>query len=419
MKRRYLLLLMMMIGVYAKAQYTFSGTVRNSSGTPLSGKTVFVKADTTINPKLLPAFNLSDVTDTGGKYSVTLPTSVVNGMYIMSSTVNCNSVLSTKTYQYKGNNIVSDFTVCITPAPTISGQVTLGSGSTAASSAKVWLIRIAEDTIIGSITYYKLTPTDSVIASAVGSYAFSHPGSGQDMLVRAAYQSFSANYSKYAPTYYADTLTWPNASWLPYTSTTPSIKMRQVNTPGGPGYVSGFVVVGAGKSTAVGDPLPNRLILLTDTMDKVYGHTVSASDGTFSFSNLPYGTYKIFGDVFGKTSKPLIFTLSASNPQSKFITFQEKSRTFDPMMPALGIANTTQANIRIYPNPATTAISIDGLQSDAVITIYDIAGRQVMPPATLLHGRLHSINISTLPQGHYTVQLSNNAGTSSLKFVKQ
>lgn len=419
MKRRYLLLLMMMIGVYANAQYTFSGIVRNSSGTPLSGKTVFVKADTTINPKLLPAFNLSDVTDTAGKYSVTLPASVVNGMYIMSSTVNCNSVLSTKTYQYKGNNINSDFTVCITPAPTITGQVTLGSGSTPASGAKVWLIRIVVDTVIGSITYYKLTPTDSVIASAGGSYAFSHPGSGQDMLVRAAYQSFSANYSKYAPTYYADTLTWPNASWLPYTSTTPSIKMRQVNTPGGPGYVSGFVVVGAGKSTAVGDPLPNRLILLTDTTDKVYGHTVSLSDGTFSFSNLPYGTYKIFGDVLGKTSKPLIFTLSASNPQSKFITFQEKSRTFDPMMPALNITAATKTAVSVYPNPATDGISIEGLQADAVIAIYDIAGRQVVPPTTLLHGRPHSINISTLPQGHYTVQLSNDTGTYSLKFVKQ
>lgn len=420
MKKQLLLILLMLAGTLANAQYMVSGTVKNTSGTPLQNRQVFVRADSTINPKWFPTFNLQDSTDVNGIYTLTMPSTVVSGMQVMVSTVNCNSVLLTKTYVYNGTNLTSNFSICTTPAPTITGQISMGVSATRAPNAKVQLISKQVDTVIGSTTYYSLKAVDSVIASSNGNFALNYPFNSADMILRASFQSFSGQYAKYAPTYYSDFLTWPEATLLPKnTSSTANIVMKPVNNPGGLGNVSGFVVTGAGKSTAVGDPVPNRLILLTDTMDNVTGFTLSANDGTFGFYGVPYGNYKIFGDVLGKTSQPLYFSLDASHKNMSFITFDDKIRTFNPRMPSLSITTAEQPVVSLYPNPAKDRLVLDNISTDAHATIYDMTGRKAMDNILLRTGFINEVNISQLPQGNYVLQVILADGNQSYKFSKE
>lgn len=420
MKKYLFLILLLLAGSIAHAQYTVTGTVKNTSGTPLSSRVVFARADTTVNPKWFPTFYVTDSTDVNGVYTITMPSSVVNGMQIIVSTVNCNAVVVTKTYVYSGSNITSDFTTCITPDPVITGQVSMGNSSSRAPNAKLQLIEKQIDSIIGGTTYYKLTPIDSVIASSNGNFAFSYPANKAELLIRASFQSFSNHYSKYAPTYYNNVLSWPSATTLPKDSSSyPNIVMKQVLGGGGSGTVSGFVVVGAGKTTAVGDPVPNRLILLTTLTDSAVAFGLSDNAGTFHFGNIPYGTYKIYADVLGKTSQPLIFPVTAMTPNVGFITFDDKVRTINPRVISLGVANTAVQNISIYPNPAKEKLVINTVAADCRAAIYDMAGRRAMDNILLRAGFINEVNISTLPQGSYMLQITAPAGNEAHRFVKE
>lgn len=421
MNKFLLLILLILAGSFANAQYIVSGTVRNASGTPIKGKMIYIRADSTVNPSWLPVFYLQDTTDANGIYYINLPSSVLSGMQLVISTVNCNSVTLTKTYVYNGSNITSNFTICTTPAPTITGQISMGNGTTRAPNAKLQLIGKYLDTVIGGTSYYKLQPLDSVVASSNGGFAFSYPANtSADLLLRASFQSFSGFYNKYAPTYYNNVNYWPLASALPQnTSSTPNIIMKPVINPGGGGTVSGFVVVGAGKTTAVGDPVPNRLIILADTGDNIVGFTLSANDGTFGFYGVPYGQYKIYGDVLSKTSQALYFSLSASNPTMAFITFEDKSRTFDPKMPPLAVANAYIPAISIAPNPAREKLIINSVGADCSAAIYDMTGRIAMSNIQLRAGYINEVNISALPQGNYILQVATDKGKEPFKFMKE
>jgi|GEM_PF-3634522 len=421
MKKHLLLILLLLAGSFAQAQYTITGTLKNTSGTPLANRIVYARADTTVNPSWFPMFYLYDTTDANGVYVMTMPIAVTTGMQVVVSTVNCNSVLLTKTYVYNGSNISSDFSTCITPDPIITGQVSMGTSNSRAPNAKLQLIEKVFDTTIGSTTYYKLQAIDSVVASSNGNFAFSYPSNKGNLLLRASFHSFSNFYSKYAPTYYNNVLYWPSATALPKdSSSSPNIIMKPANKGGGTGSVSGFVVVGAGKTTAVGDPVPNRLIILATLTDSAVAFGLSDNTGTFNFGNIPFGTYKIFADVFGKVSQPLIFAVSSSTPNVGFITFDDKSRSIHPRALSTGVAATVaQQNISIYPNPAKEKLVINNVVADCSAAICDMAGRHVMDNILLRAGFINEVNIANLPQGTYILQVTAPAGNEAYRFVKE
>jgi len=68
-------------------------------------------------------------------------------------------------------------------------------------------------------------------------------------------------------------------------------------------------------------------------------------------------------------------------------------------------------NLRVYPNPTSSTVTIDGCQ-EGTITLYDISGRHLLQQEC--HGTT-TIDLSQLPQGVY--YLKN--GTSSQKVVKK
>jgi hypothetical protein len=73
------------------------------------------------------------------------------------------------------------------------------------------------------------------------------------------------------------------------------------------------------------------------------------------------------------------------------------------------------ATIKLFPNPASTTLFLDGLSRDAIITIFDLNGKIIIvKPVTN-----KQLDISTLTNGIYTLKIVDKSGMAIKKFVKQ
>jgi hypothetical protein len=77
--------------------------------------------------------------------------------------------------------------------------------------------------------------------------------------------------------------------------------------------------------------------------------------------------------------------------------------------------NSFSSKIKIFPNPATTTLTIDGLSTKAISEIYDISGK------LLLTNQLNTnqIDINGLANGMYFIKLTTKEGSAVRKFVKE
>jgi len=83
-----------------------------------------------------------------------------------------------------------------------------------------------------------------------------------------------------------------------------------------------------------------------------------------------------------------------------------------------GIAAVTEEAISIYPNPASSSITVNmaGSGSSALMTIFDVSGKLVMQEK-LNGGSAVELNISALDNGIYFVNISNGVSVSKQRLV--
>jgi hypothetical protein len=196
--------------------------------------------------------------------------------------------------------------------------------------------------------------------------------------------------------------------------------MTAGTNPGGPGVIGGSVLVGANKSTAVGDPLSSRLLLLTDNAGLPVAYTYSDASGQFQFPNLAYGTYKIFGDAWGKTNPALTVTISAAKPSITDVVFEENNKTFKGHIGGLNVSGAALSGVAVYPNPVTDHVQFSGLSSIGgakTIVLSDVTGAVVSRLVVEQNGNA-SISTAALPAGIYMLQLQTTEGSASYKIVK-
>jgi hypothetical protein len=74
-------------------------------------------------------------------------------------------------------------------------------------------------------------------------------------------------------------------------------------------------------------------------------------------------------------------------------------------------------NGRLYPNPVTTTLNIEGVDNFNNIKIFDMAGKVVYSQP--VSNRNFRINVSNLNKGVYIVNLYNDKGVQTTKFVKK
>jgi hypothetical protein len=388
---------------------TVSGIIYTNTGGLAVGATVSVTGPTRI----------ATTTNSSGAYSLTIPASWGTGSLTWKDSGSCGS--QTKSIFYAGSNLTMSDTLCPIVLSYIQGWVSLPSPVWgAAAGAKVWLIAEEYDTTVTPVDTM-LRAIDSTIVNSGGYYSFTTTTSAypSPRRVKAALPSGHTYYSSAMPTYGDSALNWRSARVI-LNSGYYYINFKGGTNPGGPGFIGGRVVLGANKN--VGDPLEARILLLTDAAGNGQGYTYSDASGNFSFSNLAYGTYKVFGDAWGKDNPPLTITLFPGYQSVSNITFEENSQKFEGHIGNVGVATPTgMSAISVYPNPARDFVTVDGLgliKGDKTIILSSVTGN-VIATKTVTADKATSMSLKALPAGMYMLQVQAAEGTASFKFIRE
>jgi hypothetical protein len=274
-------------------------------------------------------------------------------------------------------------------------------GAMPAGNAEVYLIQ--HDALLGT-----LTAVDTVVTDTNGYYWFDSIAAG-DYLIKAALLPVSPDYWNYVPTYLGDVLFWSSATTvnIPLNAIlTPNpINLQPGVNPGGPGFVGGLISTGANKTAGPGDPEVHVQVMLLNMNDTPVQYTYTDMTGQFSLTNIAYGTYKVWAEVPGKTTVPVIVEINAQNPTVS--NLQIEVNTTGIILQAEGPAPVS-FQWSAYPNPAHQQLTLSlEMAAASPITV------QVLD----LSGRILETQQRTLPQGttHWTLPLNQPAGMYLLR----
>ncbi len=268
-----------------------------------------------------------------------------------------------------------------------------------------------------------LQAVQTIGIGANGHYFFQAPAG--NYFLKAALSPTSAVYDHFLPTYFEHELFWYNADVISLTSNlNRNIHMIEGNNPGGPGFIGGLVTEGANKTEGPGDPVEGVQVMLLNMNDEPLQCTYSNAFGEFSFSNVAYGTYQVYGEVYNLTTIPAIVTVDGTNPSIVDIGLLITSREVTTGVNEVAVINETSVG-QVFPNPfkGDAAVNIS-LQKEARLSIrlFDIAGRQVYADIMNFGSGVQQINlpVAALNAGIYSLTLSDEKSNSMVtrKLVK-
>lgn len=265
-----------------------------------------------------------------------------------------------------------------------------------------------------------LTAVDSVVIDS-GMYMFQNVV-GNHYLIKAALEPTSAYYANWLPTYYGNQLFWDMATMTGPTALggPQSIMLVGGNNPGGPGFIGGNVWQGANKTAGEGDPVGGVQILLLDATDNPIAHTVSDANGEYEFSNIAYGTYKVWAEVWGKTTTPNGVTISAQNETANGINIVIGETEVTTSIAIVDRARST--SLAVYPNPIAerAVVSVEVAQAAQLqVAFYNAVGQRVLAVNEQVAPGTNTIDIDTqtLPEGVYVVMISSDNGLNLTRKV--
>jgi len=79
----------------------------------------------------------------------------------------------------------------------------------------------------------------------------------------------------------------------------------------------------------------------------------------------------------------------------------------------LGVNDQNLKSISMYPNPTDNTLFISGNETPIVITIYNVLGKEVLSVKNT-----NTINVQALPNGVYTIRISDGVRQTNRKFIK-
>lgn len=179
----------------------------------------------------------------------------------------------------------------------------------------------------------------------------------------------------------------------------------------------------------------------TPTQVKAYVRNYGAGPESNFVVNYQYGASAVISQTYtGPAINPgdsVLFTFSTpltpvSNVTNDLCVWTYKSTDFDVTNDtscAINVSTSTvgidEANgigfVSVYPNPVTDKLTLEFSNttgSDAVLTIYDMIGKEVKSIRLGKSEQVHAIGLAGLPAGAYSWKLSNESGTRAGKFMK-
>lgn len=391
-----------------------SGTVNSNNGT-LSNATLnfyyrgkYLFAKTTADPS--------------GNYSITLPegqytASAEKDGYYIGFFKNKNSPIEADKF-----TIASDTALTInfdllqdtsTTGITISGLIKDATTSTSISRGIVVVRR-------GTHTPQKLLQTDSdqesytALVKPDGSYTVNLPSAGNYYI-----QAFSGFY---IPTYYNKSDTagylWNKSDTAISAGSNYNISLRRDSSFGG-GTISGTIVKPDTVTFSYSDIIIYAMSVFSDLP---VNYTFVDSTGSFSLTELPYGSYKIIAQKIGYndavTDTNINITTTDTSKSGVILEFNNLLSIDD------GSSNPLTFQLfQNYPNPfnPTTIISFHiSKTSHTIITITNILGQEVavLKDETLGAGNYKiTFNGNNLSSGPYFISLITDYGIQVKKMM--
>lgn len=249
----------------------------------------------------------------------------------------------------------------------------------------------------------------------------------------------------WVPTYYAGNYQWQEAYLLPLDTDVYDVDINLLplsnHLPAGTGSISGyFNYVGkSGDDDSIynkpwfqgdfyqsgqnaGIPAANHVVLLMNTeLNRIFYWELTASDGSFHFDQLPFGSYRLWGEKAGYVnSLSPVITLSPTNSGVEGVLLAVTQKHIEVTLPNNEIPATT--DVFLYPNPGNDKVWINpqlASPDEAVeLCFYSTDGKLVKRYKTSqgLPNGTGQIDISGFRAGLYLVTLSiGNQPHSTMK----
>jgi hypothetical protein len=171
-----------------------------------------------------------------------------------------------------------------------------------------------------------------------------------------------------------------------------------------------------------GNTLPATTLVTTGTISEMYeGVLIRVEDVICTNNSVGFNMWQV-SDVSGAINvDDKLFLYAAATGQNynidgiinyAFGTFRISPRDLNDIDAITSVDESIAASVRLYPNPAVTSITIEGLnQQDYVIR--DVLGNQIS--VGQINGDVHTISLDGLKKGVYFVQTA----AQTFRFVKQ
>ncbi len=234
----------------------------------------------------------------------------------------------------------------------------------------------------------------------------------------------TVGYVDFMPTYHYASASWETAdtyllpNWLTVTT---DIYMLRIDTSNGTGVIGGAISdpnqIMAGENEEVRGVagIPGVNVFLRDVQGNPLNYKVTLQDGSFRFTGLPFGTYRISYDIPGLHSPDVWVTLTANDPEQLQVSLVITETTVDVEEPQQGQA------LELSPNPAKENITlkIPGDNSTYTIQIIDMQGRVVKAGSVRNQDGIMLIDVEHYVPGLYHINLKGENTYYFGRFVKQ
>lgn len=421
-----LLFLLTLAGRAQNYTLTLNTVLTDSNSNPVPGVWIYL----TVWPDSICGFSAYDSCQTNASgqctISISVPPCVTNGYFTASSNP-CNTFGGQQFSSQFGPNpmLGSTFTWTFISCPAQGGGGGGGSttfniqGFVGDSLAPSFIVNGFDSADVYLIQYDSAQGTllaiDTTMSDSGGFFQFLNIPNGS-YLVKAALRPSAPLYSSRMPTYHTSSLLWSSADYVNQTNANSFVFIDMITgvNPGGPGFIGGLVSQGANKRMSPGDPLEGIDVLLLDINDNPITWTRSNSLGEFSFPGLAYGTYKIWPEVAGKTTTPVIVTISPSSPSATNISIHVNSTDI-----LAGLSTQTRniegLEVSFYPNPVKDAgiLMIDATENTVVtMIISDLNGRILNAQSLNLTEGRNRVEATFVnhPAGLYFISIETAAG---------
>lgn len=352
-----------------------------------------------------PTHTYSTVATGPVTYNVTLTTTDANG---------CTSTVTETVFIFATNGLGQ-----------IMGYLWKDTINFTPADGLVYLIEY--DSIAGTLTAIDTVQTQQ------GFFDFQNIPMGS-YLVKAALLPSDVDYANYLPTYYVQSLAWGNGQYIgPTPFGLPAfidIQLIAGNNPGGPGFIGGLVVNGAGRPvngnlTLVEDildsePMEGVSVLLLDANNNAVTHTTTAPDGSYSFSNIPMGTYNVHVEEVGKVTFDATVLVDGSNLNHTDVHFT----VHENMVTLTGTyAVTNVEDFQVFPNPVSDVANVQLKLNESMeltLTVTNLMGQTFINQNMTLNAgdNTFPVDMNDLPAGLYMVSLKSGSDVITYRVQK-